>query len=254
MRSETLAAVAGPPPPARGAARHATAAGIGLERFCVALCHDLRGPLATAGAALQRLALLPDGATGGELLSIAHRSLARADELLSALPELLAAERAPSLEPVALDGCVAAARDDVATELELAGGRMAVHGRLPVALAHHERLRVALRNLLRNAIRYRRPDVALEVHLRAEARGRRTVLLVSDNGRGVPPGDRDRMFVPLERGRVAQGAGSGLGLAIARCAVEACGGRLDLVAGAPPGATFAISLRAAGSGDAASRP
>src|SRR4051812_33065273 len=77
-----------------------------LERFCVALCHDLRGPVATAGAAIHRLAHAAPSAADDfpRLLDIARQSLAKADELLTSLPALLAREQASHVGAVALDG------------------------------------------------------------------------------------------------------------------------------------------------------
>jgi signal transduction histidine kinase len=237
--------------PQLGARRRRDARAAGIERLCVALCHDLRGPLATAGAALERLAV---DERGGELLSIAHRSLAQAEELLASLPGLLACERAPRLAPVALADVVAAAHDDVRVELHLAGGSVAIETPLPVVLGHAERLRIAVRNLLRNAIRHRRGDVPLAIRVRACGEDGHAAIHVADNGVGVAPRDRRRVFAPLERGSGARGGGSGLGLAIARSAVAACAGSLALCERDGPGACFAIRLRATGSGGAASRP
>ena len=221
------------------------ASGLGLERFCVALCHDLRGPVATAGAAIHRLSHgLPVGAGDlPRLIEIARLSIAKADELLTSLPALLAREAEARLGAVALDDVVAAVRGDVEVELRLADAAFEVRGRMPVVLADAERLRVALRNLVRNALQHRRADVPARVTLRAWRRGPTWTLTLSDNGAGIPRGERARVFAPLQRG--ATSAGSGLGLTIARQAVEACGGTLALATRASAGTSFAITLRAA---------
>lgn len=243
---------------------------LGIDRFCVAICHDLRGPVATAGAALDRLARiaqlahpnrshvhatalddeplrtrLPDGEPG-TLIEIAQGSLARAEEMLAALPGLLAAEPGCAPTAVSLDEVLRGACDDVALELRLVGGRIRAAGPMPAVVADRERLRVALRNLLRNAIAHRR-SVPLEVEIASEHRDRHATLLISDNGIGIPRAERARIFAPLYRGRGA-GPGSGLGLALARHAIEACGGRLALRPRRGAGARFAITLRVAESG------
>jgi signal transduction histidine kinase len=221
--------------------------GPALERFCVALCHDLRGPVATAGAAIHSLArgLPPENADLPRLLEIARQSLAKADELLTSLPALLAREAQQRLAPVAVDEVVADVRSDVDFELRLAGAAFEVRGRLPVVLADRERLRIALRNLVRNAIQHRRSDVAALVTLRAWRRGDTWTLTLSDNGTGIPRNERARVFAPLARGSSAPHAGSGLGLTIARRAIEACGGTLVLATRAGSGASFAVTLHAA---------
>ena len=102
-------------------------------------------------------------------------------------------------------------------------------------------LHQALVNLLLNAFDaapVRDPQLRVSVR-RAEAR---VCLAVADNGPGVPPELRDRLFEPLTSGKVERG-GAGLGLSISRALVRASGG--DLVARDGPlgGAEFALLLR-----------
>lgn len=218
--------------------------GVAVERFCVALCHDLRGPVATAGAALHRLAHAIEG-DRASLVEIARQSLAKADELLTSLPVLLARDGDARLEVVPLDELVATVHGDVDFELRLAGASFEVRGRLPSVLGDRDRLRIALRNLVRNAIQHRRAEQPLRITLRAWRRADTWTLTLSDNGHGIPRGERARIFVPLQRGTRASGEGSGLGLTIARQAIEACGGSIAASARPATGASFAITLRAA---------
>lgn len=86
-----------------------------------------------------------------------------------------------------------------------------------------------LRNLPDNALAHS-PDgttIALEV----EGAGREVRIAVTDEGPGVPAGDRERIFVPFFRGsheRAAGRGGVGLGLAIVREVVHAHGGTISL--------------------------
>lgn len=171
-------------------------------------------------------------------LEIARRSLARADELLLSLPLLVARERV-ARETISLDEILAIARADVDQELGLAEGRLTVHGPLGAVEADPDRLRIALRNLLRNGIQHRRPRVPLDMTVRSWRRGPRLTLTLSDNGAGLPPGERARLRGPLRPGRSVTG---GLGLAIARAAIEASGGALAATSRAGLGTTFAITL------------
>ena len=73
----------------------------------------------------------------------------------------------------------------------------------------------ALVNLLRNATSH----ASSRVTVRIAGEGARTVIQVDDDGEGIPPGERDRVFEPfarLDRSRARASGGFGLGLAIVR--------------------------------------
>jgi signal transduction histidine kinase len=102
-------------------------------------------------------------------------------------------------------------------------------------------LRRVVRNVFANASRYARTRVA--VSLRGDGSG--VVLSVEDDGPGVEPADRVRIFERFTRAddaRAAATGGVGLGLAIARDIVELHGGTISVVAGASGGARFDIRL------------
>jgi len=170
-------------------------------------------------------------------------------ELLGGFPERVPLEP-EVLETVDLGELVATVRDDVDVELRLVGARFEVRSRLPAVLAERERLRIALRNLVRNAVQHRRPDVALVIALRAWRRGAIWTLTLSDNGAGIPRGERARVFAPLQRASNATAPGGGLGLTLARQAIEACGGSIAVSSRPGVGTSFAITLRAAPRSDA----
>jgi len=67
-------------------------------------------------------------------------------------------------------------------------------------------------------------------------------LIISDNGPGVPPADRDKLFMPYYS---TKGRGSGLGLAIVRRIVVEHGGGIEAGEAAPSGTTFTVELPAA---------
>jgi signal transduction histidine kinase len=77
-------------------------------------------------------------------------------------------------------------------------------------------------NLLDNAARHSPPGGVVSISVRSE--GSRMVVEVCDEGPGIAPEDRDRVFHRFTRGDRAVGGGTGLGLAIARWAVDLHGG------------------------------
>jgi signal transduction histidine kinase len=220
-----------------------------FDSLCVAICHDLRGPVATAGAAIRSLSrhLATTTDDDAQLIDIARQSLAQADELLATLPRLIADAEKVRLTAVDLNELVEVVRDDVRFELRLGAGTLRVYGRLPLVLADRERLRIALRNLLRNAIRYRRTSTPLAIGLRAWRRGSRHTLTISDNGIGIPRTECRRVFAPLVRLGGSTLPGSGLGLTIARQAIEAMGGTIAVSSRPGLGTCFAVTLRSTAS-------
>lgn len=100
-------------------------------------------------------------------------------------------------------------------------------------------LEVALENLVANAIRHVGCDGTVWVS--ASRWGAQAVLHVADDGPGVHPADRARIFRPNVRGRDVSGPGQGLGLAIARDAARSHGGDLILEASSR-GAVFRLAL------------
>jgi len=94
---------------------------------------------------------------------------------------------------------------------------------------------------LDNAQRHARPEVSVAV--RREGEG--LALAVSDDGDGVPEGERERIFerfVRLDAARSRDEGGAGLGLAIARDVAERHGGTLRAEAPSRGGATFVLRL------------
>ena len=117
-----------------------------------------------------------------------------------------------------------------------------------------EATRQAVLNLLDNAVKYGPSGQAIEIGVRGtpgEQNGFATIW-VEDEGPGVPPGQRDRVwdaYVRLDRDRASATAGSGIGLAVVRRVIEAQGGRVrvETADGGPgSGARFIIELPLAG--------
>ncbi|SON55459.1 Alkaline phosphatase synthesis sensor protein PhoR [Hartmannibacter diazotrophicus] len=114
-------------------------------------------------------------------------------------------------------------------------------------MAEPDRLAQVFINLISNAIKY---NDAEKPFVRVTSRLRDGVYQVdvADNGPGIAPQDRARIFEKFVRGRRGSGrdeSGSGLGLAISVELVSRMNGTLELVDRPPPGATFRLTLRLA---------
>jgi len=113
----------------------------------------------------------------------------------------------------------------------------------PVAV-DKDLLRVAINNLLTNAIKYNRPGG--EVTLAAEESDEAISIVVKDTGVGIDEGDVDRIFDKFFRSdceSVRKTSGHGLGLALARQIVELHHGTLSVSSVPGEGSEFVIELR-----------
>ena len=100
-------------------------------------------------------------------------------------------------------------------------------------------LRTLLRNLVDNAVRYSTPGGRVDVTVENTPQGARVT--VSDDGPGIPPDERSRVFDRFYRRAGSAPPGSGLGLAIVKAVADAHGATLSLADG-PSGKGLAASV------------
>ncbi|MCU7821128.1 sensor histidine kinase [Kitasatospora sp. DSM 101779] len=246
LERDRLATVAAEVEPIKAADRMRTA-------LLAAVSHDLRTPLAVALASVGSLRS-PDVVFSpedqAELLATADESLVKLTRLVDNLLDmsrLQAGALTLHLEPTHLDEVLPRALDSLLDayapvqplDLDTA----------PPVLADPPLLERVLANVITNALRYNAPGapvlVAASHHLdRVEIR-------VIDRGPGIPPGDRDRVFLPFQRlGDTDNTTGVGLGLALSRGLAEAMGGSLEVEDTPGGGTTMLLTLPAAGLPDA----
>ena len=98
-------------------------------------------------------------------------------------------------------------------------------------------------NLIGNAVKYRKPNIAPTVHISAEQREAEWVISIRDNGIGFDPEHASTIFEPFKRLHTAEEyPGTGVGLAICRRIVQAQGGRIWAESAPGEGATFFFTL------------
>ena len=106
----------------------------------------------------------------------------------------------------------------------------------PILVKGSERmLNRALRNLIENAMAHTPPNTTVEVHL-----GDDGSIRVMDQGKGVPPGERDIIFQRFWRGDKRMGPGAGLGLSIVKRIAQNMGGDISVEDAPGGGASFTI--------------
>ncbi len=195
-----------------------------LERFTSEAAHELRSPIAALRAQADVAVAHPEQASGQASTDETWRSVAREAERLSDLVgDLLALARADSGErmparPVDLVDAVGEALARLPEEPLVA---MTLWAPMPVTVAATPaEVAIVLDNVLANARRH----AATVVHVSVVPAGRWVRLLVDDDGPGIAPGDRDRVFDRFTRLAPEAGEGSGLGLALVARLVAGRGG------------------------------
>ncbi|MDW4573996.1 HAMP domain-containing sensor histidine kinase [Microbacterium sp. M3] len=219
------------------------AAATAQRRFVSDASHELRSPLATIRQHAELAQLHPEATSVGDLAEVVHDEGLRMQELVDALLLLTRLDEQPMLRRESVD------LDDVAlaevARLRAGGAVVDGSGIHAARVQGDPRLLGQLvRNLADNAVRHAREAVAIGV---VEREGR-VLLTVDDDGDGIPPGERERVFerfVRLDEGRARDAGGSGLGLAIVRAIAEAEGGAVWIEDSPLSGARFSVALPAA---------
>ena len=218
--------------------------------FVANVSHELRTPLSQIRLVLDTLKLGrgDEPATRAQALQVADREALRLQHLVEGVLRFTRGTR-PNESPRMETDAAQEARAVIDEFTPLAAPhRMTVTldtaGPVPARLQRGA-LRQILLNLLDNAMKYGGDGTEVRVQVRPMASGGGARLRVDDNGPGVPPKERDRIWRPFERGGVARAraaGGSGIGLTIVREIAEEHGGRAWVESTPSGGASFIVDL------------
>jgi signal transduction histidine kinase len=210
------------------------------DQLLVDVSHELRSPITRLKVALE---LLPTG-------DPRRRMQADVAEMEAMVGELLELERlrdGRGVQRTAVD--LGALASDVARAFDGVPPGVAIepNGTM-VAAVDESRIRMVLRNLIENAIKYSLADSG-PVRVRLEQRAGIVSIEVRDDGVGIPEDDLAQVFVPffrVDRSRSKKTGGYGLGLSICQRIAEAHGGRVTVDRLVPRGTRFTVTLPAGG--------
>ncbi|MBH9579625.1 sensor histidine kinase [Inhella proteolytica] len=215
------------------------------------LAHEVRQPLHSAWSAFQGA----EAAIRGNRMDSANDALVQARSMLGsvtatidntlAAARLLAGRGTLTLADTDLDMLVALTLGDLPPS---ARRRITVRSLTAVrsALVDSGLMRLALRNLLRNAIEYSPHDSPIQIELSEQEEPPELHVDVVDTGPGVPRELVSRLFERGVTGRQGeQAAGHGLGLYVVRRVMELHGGRAELLTPGTPPTRFRLRLNLA---------
>jgi two-component system sensor histidine kinase/response regulator len=212
-----------------------------LSRFAFVASHDLQEPVRNVVTFAQMLdrdyrAKLDERGAGylNFIISGAQRMTMLIRDLLDY--SRVSAGSPDATQKVHVSRIVEQTRDWFQEKLKEASATI-THDPLPELEGVEVRIAQLFRNLIENAIKYRRPNVPLEIHIGVRAAKREWLFAIADNGNGFDPAFASEIFGIFRR-LDRNEAGTGIGLAICRSVVESAGGKIWAEGRPGVGATF----------------
>jgi signal transduction histidine kinase len=230
-----------------------------FQEFAYGVSHDLQEPLRKVMAFGDRLRDKCGAQLGEDGQGYLNRMQDAAKRMRQLINDLLALSRvttqAKPYEPVNLNTLVSEVLSDLEVLIEQVGGKVEVNP-LPTLHADPTQMRQLFQNLIGNALKFRKKEVAPVIRLQAEAAPaaqafgeesenghKRWRFTVQDNGIGFDQKYRDRIFEVFQRlhGR-GEYEGSGIGLSLCRKIVSRHGGSIMAESELGVGSRFVITL------------
>lgn len=224
-----------------------------LMRFMYTVSHDLKSPLVTIRTFL---GYLEQDLRGGDAsrvekdMGYMRGAAEKMSELLEDILELSRVGRkSQPPEDVSLQAVVGEALELVAGSVTERGVRVEVTTEPVWLTGDRVRLREVFQNLIDNAVKFMgdqaAPRVEIGVEREGEAEGANLVLFVRDNGVGIDPRHREKLFGLFEKLHPGS-PGTGIGLALVKRIVEVHGGRIWAESDGPGlGSVFRFTLERA---------
>ncbi|MET7442641.1 ATP-binding protein, partial [Streptomyces sp. NPDC005568] len=221
-----------------------------LEQFAYVASHDLQEPLRKVASFCQLLEKRYGDQLDDRAKQYIDFAVDGAKRMQVLINDLLTFSRVGRVgeehATVALDAVLDRALANLSVSLEETGARVVREGPLPSVTGDPTTLTMLWQNLVGNAVKFRHPDRAPEVVVSCEAEGEdQWRLCVRDNGIGIEPEFREKVFVIFQRlhGR-DEYDGTGIGLALCRKIVEHHGGGISLDGTAGEGTRVCFTLPA----------
>jgi PAS domain S-box-containing protein len=238
-----------------------------LEAIVYTVSHDLRSPLVNVqgfGKQLNRAcetinAAIAEAGSGAvpteklrqpvevavpQALRFINAGVSKMETLLAGLLRYSRLGRvALTVRPLNLNGLLVDILAAMKFQLDEAGAEVRVTP-LPTCLADNGQTSQIFANLLDNALKYREPGRPLRIAITGHVRDGQAVYAVADNGIGIAPEHRAKVFEIFHRLNPDATAGEGLGLTIAQRVLERQQGRIWVEATPGGGSTFFVSLPA----------
>jgi two-component system sensor kinase FixL len=207
-----------------------------IGELAAVLAHEVKNPLAAVSGAVQ---MLGEHLTTDEDRDIVQEILRRLDGLGSLMSDLLLYARPPRPRPshVNVEELLQSLITFFGADPNWRDLRVVIDGELPTVHADPELLKVVFQNLLLNAAQAM--DGRGEIGIRLRTTGDHAHVDIRDQGGGIPPDVRDKLFTPFF---TTKARGTGLGLATVRRIAEAHKGHVEILESGSEGTTVRVTM------------
>jgi len=216
-----------------------------LAQFAYVASHDLQEPLRMISSYLQLLSKRYSGHIDKDADEFINYAVDGANRLQRMINDLLTFSRVGTrgklFAKTDVDVVLGFALTNLEIAIEEAHARI-THSDLPTVKADEVQLLQLFQNLIENAIKFR-SDKPLAIHVSAERGDGEWIFSVKDNGIGIDPQYRDRLFVIFQRlHSAAKYPGTGIGLALCKRIVERHSGRIWIESELGKGSTLRFTI------------
>ena len=217
-----------------------------LEQFAYVASHDLQEPLRKVASFCQLLQNRYADQLDERANQYIDFAVDGAKRMQALIHDLLAFSRVGRMTsefvPVDLASVSNAAVGNLAAAIEESGATIDI-APLPNVMGERGLLGAVFQNLIGNAIKYRRTDVAPHARVTVSSDGERHEFVVSDNGIGIEPEYAERVFVIFQRLHSKEAyEGTGIGLSLCRKIVEYHGGQIWVATDVRDGTSIHFTL------------
>jgi PAS domain S-box-containing protein len=221
-----------------------------LEQFAYVASHDLQEPLHVIGSFCDLLARRCEQKLESkekEYIGFIKQAAGQARTLVKELLEYSRIGKESPAQDIDLTQVIEEVRSNLRVTIERSQAEIVAECDLPRLHASHLEILQLFQNLISNAVKYAKPDVPPKIRIACSKLDGMYLFHVKDNGMGIEPEHKDRIFEMFQRVHSNNNgsSGTGIGLAICKKIVEQYGGRIWVESEAGKGSTFYFTLKTA---------
>lgn len=221
-----------------------------LDSFVYAASHDLKAPVSNIEGLLHTLMdAMPEDAAKDEgvlqIIEMINKSISRFKSTIQDLTDITKIQKnfEEELEEVFLTDILENVQVNLSELITKSNAKIFVDIKdCPAIKFSRKNLNSILYNLISNAIKYRSPDRVPEVKIKAVIYNEYILLKVTDNGLGMNPSDKDKIFSMFKRLH-NHVEGSGVGLYIVKRILENSGGKIEVESQPDKGSVFKVYFK-----------